>query len=264
MHVIITGGSSGIGLEVARIYLSRGANVSLIARDPERLEKARQSLLSQAAPRRTGARNLRIHTASADTSDADRLEAAVADCLSANGPCDILIASAGIVEPSAFDEQESSVFEAQISTNVFGTVNAVRAVYADMKRRGAGRIMIVSSGAALIGIHGYTAYCASKSALAGFAEALRGEAGEHGVAVSVCFPPDTLTPQFQAELPKRSPQARKLMGAAPPWPATKVAERIVQGVEKRAAKVYFGFEITALGLFGPLVKPLVFWWYGRT
>ncbi len=139
----------------------------------------------------------------------------------------------------------------------------MRAVYADMKRRGTGRIMIVSSGAALIGIHGYTAYCASKSALVGFAEALRSEAGEHGVSISICFPPDTLTPQFQAELPKRSPQARKLMGAAPPWPVAKVAGRIVDGVERRAAKVYFGFEITALGLVGPLVKPVVYWWYAR-
>jgi short-subunit dehydrogenase len=123
--------------------------------------------------------------------------------------------------------------------------------------------MIISSGAALIGIHGYSAYCASKSALIGFVEALRMEVGPHGIEVGICFPPDTLTPQFEQELPKRSPQARRVMGAAPPWPAAKVAKRILQAIERGNANTYFGFSLTALGWLGPLLKPILFWWFGR-
>jgi short-subunit dehydrogenase len=256
MHVIVTGGSSGIGLEVARIYAGRGAHLSLIARDPHRLEQARRDLAAAVAG--SGGR---IRTATADIAAEADIAAAIAACETHFGPCDILVASAGMVDPALFDRQSSEAFSAQVQTNLFGTVNTVRAVYASMCRRRSGRIMIVSSGAALIGIHGYTAYCASKSALVGFAEALQAEARPQGVFVSICFPPDTLTPQFEKELPQRSPQARKLMGAAPPWSAQAVAQNIVKGIERRQAKVYFGLSITALGWLGPLIKPWLFRWH---
>lgn len=253
MHVIVTGGSSGIGLEVARIYARMGGHVSLIARDLPRLEQARSDLVAHVPDLKD-----KIRTAPADIGTASEIASAVAACESAFGPCDILVASAGTVEPGLFEEQTSQAFAAQINTNLFGTVNTVRAVYASMQRRRTGRIMIVSSGAALIGIHGYTAYCSSKSALIGFAEALQAEASANGVKVSICFPPDTLTPQLEKELPHRSPQAQSLMGAAPPWPASDVAERIVRGIATGRSKVYFGFSITALGLLGPLIKPFLF------
>jgi NAD(P)-dependent dehydrogenase (short-subunit alcohol dehydrogenase family) len=255
MHVVVTGGSSGIGLEVARIYAAQGAHVSLIARDFTRLEQALHDLI-QLLP---GARD-RLRIASADIGAEIQISAAIEACEVAFGPCDILIASAGVVEPARFDEQTAEAFAAQIGTNLLGTVHTVRAVYPTMIRRRSGSIMIVSSGAALIGIHGYTAYCASKSALIGFAEALRSEAKSYGVCVSICFPPDTLTPQFEKELPQRSPQARRLMGAAPPWSARSVAAKIVKGTKRRQSKVYFGFSIAALGLLGPMIKPLLFWW----
>jgi short-subunit dehydrogenase len=258
VHVIITGGSSGIGLEVARLYLRSGASVSLVARGIDRLEAARNDLERSVAGSRA-----RIAIASADTHIEPELQKAFAFCEEVNGPCDILIASAGIVEPALFDQQAPDVFAAQIGTNLMGTVHAVRCVYPGMKGRRAGKIMIVASGAALIGIHGYSAYCASKSALVGFAEALRWEAETFGVGVSICFPPDTRTPQFDQERPKRSPQARRLMGAAPAWEADAVAAKIVRATVQGKAKLYFGLSLTALGWFGPLIKPVLIWWYGE-
>jgi short-subunit dehydrogenase len=255
MHVIVTGGSSGIGLEVARIYANRGARVSIVARRAAMLESAVADLS------RTG--NPEIRCECADVADTSQIEPAIKACEAAFGPCDVLVASAGMVEPGFFDQQPADDFARQIDVNLYGTANAVRAAYAGMKSRGQGGIMIVSSGAALIGIPGYTAYCASKSALTGFAEALQAESVEHGVTVSLCFPPDTETPQFENELAKRPAQARALMGAAPPWKAGAVAEKIVRGIDRRAKKVYFGFSITGLGLFGPLVKPFVTAWFSR-
>ncbi|EUB94936.1 3-dehydrosphinganine reductase [Rhizobium sp. CF080] len=258
MHVVVTGGSSGIGLEVARLYAARGYRLTLIARDAPRLEKAREELIT------TGqVSDVDIHIATVDVGEDADLSAAVAAAEAALGPCDVLVTSAGIVEPGSFETLSSEAFAAQVTTNLMGTANAVRAIYKGMKSRGEGRIMIVSSGAALIGIYGYAAYCASKAALTGFAEALGMEAAGSGVRISICYPPDTITPQFEREMLTRPREAKIVMGAALPWTAKAVAERIVRGIDRGTPRIYFGFSITGLGLFGSLIKPLLFWWYQR-
>lgn len=256
MHVIVTGGSSGIGLEVARIYAARGARLTLIARDAARLEKARLELLG---PTQLSENNIQI--AIADIGANSEISAAVAGAEAVFGPCEVLVACAGIVQPGAFEHQSADQFDAQLKTNFTGTANAVRTVFGAMKARRRGRIMIVSSGAALIGLHGYSAYCASKSALTGFAEALAMEAAGTGLKISLAFPPDTHTPQLEKELLFRSPQAQLLMGKAPPWTAEAVAAWIVGSIDKGRKYTYFGVSITALGLFGPLIKPFLAWWY---
>ncbi|MGY5803287.1 SDR family oxidoreductase [Rhizobium hainanense] len=258
MHVIVTGGSSGIGLAVAKLYAARGARVSLLARDMGRLEAARAQIA--ALPGVDGAF---IRTAAVDVGSAGQTMEAVKLCEASFGPCDILIASAGIVEPCAFDAMPESVFDEQISINVLGTANAVRSVYKGMKSRRDGRIMMISSGAALIGIFGYTAYCASKSALEGFAEALSAEAGASGVKISICFPPDTMTPQYRREISLRPREAEILMGSVKPWSAEAVAAKIVHGLDRGKQRIHFGFSLTALAFFGPLIKPPLLWWFSR-
>ncbi|NKJ34351.1 SDR family oxidoreductase [Rhizobium sp. SG570] len=258
MHVIVTGGSSGIGLAIAKLYATRGDRVSLLARHPGRLEQARAEIISL-----SGIDSARIQIASVDVASADQTTAAIEICEAAFGPCDILIASAGIVEPRAFDAMSASIFEEQISINFLGTANAVRSVYRGMKARRSGRIMMISSGAALVGIFGYTAYCASKSALVGFAEALSAEAEAFGVRISICFPPDTLTPQYRREISMRPAEAKILMGSVKPWSAEAVAARIVRGLEQGKAKIHFGFSLAALAYFGPLIKPPLMWLISR-
>ncbi|MGY5779220.1 SDR family oxidoreductase [Rhizobium sp. LEGMi135b] len=258
MHVIVTGGSSGIGLAVAKLYAARGARVSLLARDTGRLEAARAEIA--ALP---GVDDAFIRTTSVDVTSAEQTTDAVKLCEASFGPCDILIASAGIVEPCAFDVMPTSVFDEQISINVLGTANAVRAVYKGMKSRRGGRIMMISSGAALIGIFGYTAYCASKSALEGFAEALSAEADASGVKISICFPPDTMTPQYRREISLRPHEAEILMGSVKPWSAEAVATKIVHGLDRGKQRIHFGFSLTALAFFGPLIKPPLLWWFSR-
>ncbi len=258
MHVIVTGGSSGIGLAIAKLYATRGDRVSLLARHPGRLEQARAEIISL-----SGIDSARIQIASVDVASADQTTAAIEICEASFGPCDILIASAGIVEPRAFDAMSASIFEEQISINFLGTANAVRSVYRGMKARRSGRIMMISSGAALVGIFGYTAYCASKSALVGFAEALSAEAEAFGVRISICFPPDTLTPQYRREISMRPAEAKILMGSVKPWSAEAVAARIVRGLEQGKAKIHFGFSLAALAYFGPLIKPPLMWFISR-
>lgn len=253
-HAIITGGSSGIGLEIARLYLERGYHVSLLARRVDLLEEAARLLAADRSEV-----TARIHTASVDVVDGAAVEAAIRQAESVHGPCDLLVAAAGRVDPAFFDAQFPETFQAQIDVNVFGVAHAVRSVYTGMKARGRGRIMLVSSGAAQIGIPAYAAYCASKAALKGFAEALRAEARPFGVVVSVCYPPDTRTPQYEREMLARPAEAEAIMGVLHPWEPQVVAERIVRGLDRGAAEVHFGFALTMLALFGAFIKPVIYW-----
>ena len=257
-HLIITGGSSGIGLEVARIYLAKGYRVSLMARRADILQDAREELLKA---------NLATHDAillvTVDVCNETETRAAVIAAEAAHGPCDVLVTSAGRVDPQFFDAQSSDIFDAQLAVNFFGTIYAVRAVLAGMRQRRSGRIMLISSGAALIGIPAYSAYCASKSALTGFAEALRLEAQSYGVSVSICYPPDTLTPQYEREIGLRPPAAQVLMGAVRPWKPETVAQLLVVGTERGKRQVQFGLTLKLLSCFSAFIKPVMFWRLAR-
>jgi 3-dehydrosphinganine reductase len=246
-HVLVTGGSSGIGLALAELFLGRGERVSIIARDPARLEAAKAGLL-------TGKSDAAIYTAAADVCDRASLDRSISACKAAFGEIDVLIASAGIVEPGLFVDQSPEAFDEQIAVNLTGVANVTRSVYADMVVRGVGRILIVSSGAGLIGIPGYAAYCASKFALRGFGAALRAEARSRGLTVSVCFPPDTVTPQYERELPLRPLEAQTMMGKVKPWPVKRVAAAIAKGIDKGQGEIQFGLALRALGHFGPAVS----------
>ncbi|MCY0096368.1 SDR family NAD(P)-dependent oxidoreductase [Hoeflea ulvae] len=256
MHVVITGGSSGIGAAIARIEAARRARISLIARRLQPLEQMRGELLAQFP-----SAQIRIHAA--DVTDTAALTTAIENCETEFGPCHRLIASAGIAVPGELMSQPLETFRAQIESNLFGTINAVRAVYPGMARRQSGQIVIISSGAGLIGIHGYTAYCASKHALVGFAEALRQEARPDGISVSICFPPDTETPQLAAEIPLRAPEALAITGLASPWSAARVAGVIVKGADRGRFAIYPGLKMALLGRFGQAIAPILRWYFDR-
>jgi short-subunit dehydrogenase len=257
-HLIVTGGSSGIGLEVARVYLAKGYRVTLMARRADLLQDAREELLkaNSATPEA-------IFLVSVDVCNETEVRAAVIAAETEHGPCDVLVTSAGRVDPQFFDAQSSEVFDAHVAVNFFGTVYAVRAVLAGMKQRRSGRIMLISSGAALIGIPAYSAYCASKSALTGFAEALRLEAERYGVSVSICYPPDTFTPQYEREIGLRPQAAQVLMGTVRPWRPETVAQLLVDGTERGKREVHFGLTLKLLSCFSAFIKPVMFWRLAR-
>lgn len=250
MHVVVTGGSSGIGAAIAMEYAGRGACLSLIAR--------RAALLEETARRLVAANpDARVQFRDADVRDEAGLTAAIRSCEADFGPCDRLVASAGIVLPAPFAAQSAEDFNGQVETNFKGTVHAVRAVFAGMSARHTGRIIIIGSGAGLVGIYGYSAYCASKFALAGFAEALRQEARPNGVGVSICFPPDTQTSQFEAELLNRPAEAAAIIGSGGTASARRVARLTIAAVERGRFAIYPGIRMNLLGYFRSLVAPVL-------
>jgi hypothetical protein len=79
----------------------------------------------------------------------------------------------------------------------------------------------------------------------------------------VCFPPDTLTPQYRREMSMRPAEAELLMGSVKPWSADAVATKIVRGLDRGKVRIHFGLSLTALAYFGPLIKPPLMWWFSR-
>ena len=258
LHALITGGSSGIGRALACRLAARGYDLSLIAR--------REALLNDAAAeiRRHFSRpGQRLVTCSADVADAAQAETAVKTVIDKLGAPDLLVTSAGIAHPGHFDELPLATHQREMQVNYFGTLHVVRAALPAMRARRRGRLVLVSSGAGLMGIFGYAAYSPTKFAVRGLAECLRAELRADNVAVSVVFPPDTETPQLEEEN-KIKPEETKLMtGIVRAWSADAVAQCIVRGVERGAFAITPGFVIGAMYRIGGFLVPLLHWHFDR-
>ena len=241
-HALITGGSSGIGYAIARRLVADGMNVSLIARGEARLAQAREALLGAGGDRE-------VLTISADVSVREQAQRAVADAAAALGAPRLVVTSAGIAVPGYFDDVPVDVFERTMAVNYLGTVYVAKAAVPLMKG-GGGRIVMISSGAGLIGLFGYTPYSPTKFALRGFAEALNAELRHEGIGISIAYPPDTETPQLIEEQKTKPAETRMMTARAGVWSADAVAARILKGVSRGAFAITPGFELTALYRFG--------------
>jgi len=257
-HAIVTGGSSGIGLATARLLARRGFGLSLIARDETRLAAA----LAAVEAERCGAAPA-CRAFSADVGDAAAAERAVAEAVAAGGAPDWLVAAAGIARPGYVGELPREAFEEAMRVNYFGTLYPVRAALPAMRARRRGRIVLVSSGAGLVGIFGYAAYAPSKFALRGLAEALRAELRGDGIGVSIVFPPDTDTPQLAAENRLKPPETRRIARQGGLWSAEAVAAALVRGAARGRFAITPGWQMTALYWLGAPLAPFLARYFDR-
>jgi 3-dehydrosphinganine reductase len=251
-HVLITGGSSGIGLALARQAAAAGARVSLVARDAAKLAAARTAVGEA------------TFTAVADVAVEAQLLAALAAAERAHGPVDVLIASAGVARPGYFEEVPVAVFERTMAVNYFGTLYALKAVVPAMRARGRGAVVLVSSGAGLHGFFGYTPYAPSKFALRGLAEALRAEMKDTGVHVMIVYPPDTDTPQLAEENRTKPVETQAITAGGGLWTSDAVARLTLAGLARRRFTVTPGWQVTALAWLNSILAPMLFWHFDRT
>lgn len=223
-HAIITGGSSGIGKAVAKLLASSGANISIIARDATKLKIATQEIAGSAL---TSEQKI-LHFV-ADVAQLSEITSVIQKAIAEQGTPDLLITSAGIAIPGYFQDIPVENFEQTMRVNYFGSLYAVKAVLPAMETAQKGHIVLISSGAGLVGLYGYTAYSPSKFALRGLAESLRGELKPCGIKVSIVYPPDTDTPQLAAENKTKPPETKAITATADTWSA--------EGVRKKLLKV---------------------------
>jgi 3-dehydrosphinganine reductase len=244
-HVIITGGSSGIGRAMAQLFVQRGAHVSIMARRQELLEETLQEL----AEIRTDA-SQRLEARSVDVSDFQQVEQAIASLMSNDYAVDILVNAAGIVHCGVFENVSLPDFYRTVSVDLYGTVHAVRAVLPAMIEQQRGHIVVFSSVLGYAASFGYTAYCAAKFGVRGFSDALRHELKPHGIYVSCVFPQDTDTPQLHQERQMQPLEARRIsQGANAVLDVHQVARSIVRGIERHQTYILPGLQTK---LFFPL------------
>ena len=255
-HVLITGGSSGIGLSLARQVTREGGRVSLVSRDQGKLDAARQRIEAETP-------GARVLVARADVSIEAEVLQAIASAQAAFGPVDILITSAGIARPGYFEEVPVSVFERTMAVNYLGTVYPLKALVPDMRKRGRGAVVLISSGAGLVGLFGYTPYAPTKFALRGLAEALRGELKPTGVHVMIVYPPDTDTPQLAEENLTKPVETKALTAGGGLWTADAVAAVTLRGLAKRRFTVTPGAQLTILLWLQSLIAPVLNWSFDR-
>lgn len=249
-HALISGGSSGIGLALARRLARQGWNLTLLARDPQRLAQAK-SVLEADAP------SVKVILATADVRDEAAVTASVAAAIAELGAPGLVVTSAGIVIPGTFADLPPSAFRDTMDVNYLGTVNVVRAALPAMRAQGSGRIVILSSGAGLIGLYGYTAYAPTKFAVRGFAEALCGELKPDGIGVSIVYPPDTDTPQLREEIKTRPAITSAIAGGAAVLSADAVADAILKGVAAGRFAIAPGFTMGLLNRLHSVINPLL-------
>ncbi|MEN8233496.1 MAG: SDR family oxidoreductase [Actinomycetota bacterium] len=253
-HAIVTGGSSGIGRALVAILAERGAQVSVIARGAEALH----AVVTENA-HCDGAVTAHV----ADVGDEVQVIAAIAKAVDGHGPCDLLIASAGVSRPGHFLEMPDGEFERHMRVNYFGTLYAMRAVAPSMMERGTGSMVALSSAAGLLGVFGYSAYGSTKYAVRGLCDVLRTEMKPHGVHVGCAFPADVDTPQFHGERPYMPDEALAISGTVKPISAEKAAVAILRGVDKHKANIFTDPTTTVLDRLVRIAPGLTRRWLDR-
>jgi 3-dehydrosphinganine reductase len=232
-HVLVTGGSSGIGLALARRLVDLGAEVTLVARRQGPLDAARAELAARAPGR--------VHALALDVADQDAVARDLGAHLDAR-PADMLINNAGVAMPGRFLEMDPRQYRDQMEINYFGAVHTCRVVVPRLVAKGGGHVVNVGSLLSVMGIYGYTAYAATKFALYGFSECLRAELKPHGVHVTVLLPPDTDTPQHAAELAHLPAETRAIAGNVKMLSAEAVADALLRGMAARRFEVIPGVD----------------------
>lgn len=232
----VTGGSSGIGLAVARMLAAGGADVHIFGRDPDRLSVATAEL---EAVRPDPERTVRGHVL--DVTQGAAVEAVLGELSRSQGAPDLLVNCAGLARPRRVTEVTPEQFELVLRTNLHGSFRVIKALLPGMLEAGRGQIVNTSSVAGLVGVYGLTDYCASKFGLVGLSQALRSELRPHGIRVTVLCPPDTDTPGFAQENVTKPRETRAISGGAGLLDAHDVARALMRGLARNRFMIIPGW-----------------------
>ena len=212
----ITGASSGIGHELARLLDGRVAHLAVSARSQDKLNKlAAQCKNVVAYP--------------LDVTDADAVAAAVDDIEAAAGPIDLAVLNAGVWQLMDIADLDLTAIRASVEVNYMGVMHAINALLPGMRARGHGHIAIVASVAGYRGLPRSVAYGPTKAALINLAETLRTELAPRGITVSI------VNPGF-VDTPMTRDNPFPMLGIIP---APEAAQRLLAGLERRKYEIIF-------------------------
>jgi NAD(P)-dependent dehydrogenase (short-subunit alcohol dehydrogenase family) len=178
--VVITGGSRGLGLIMARLLVDEGARVVLLARDLGELERARTEL--EACGRGE------VMTLRCDVRRRADVRAAIDTVLDTWRTVDVLINAAGIIQVGPLEHMDHEDFENAMATHFWGPLHLILEVTPVMRHRRFGRIVNIASIGGRIAVPHLAPYCASKFALVGLSDAVRAELDQYGIRVTTVAP----------------------------------------------------------------------------
>jgi len=181
-HIVITGGGSGIGAELAKRFSSAGSNVVVADLNSEAANKIASEVNGLAVE--------------CDVSDETQIQKLVEEATQQFGPIDLFCSNAGLAidEPDHAASADNATWEKNWQVHVMSHVYAARAVLPSMLERGEGYLVNMASAAGLLSQIGNSAYSATKHAAVGFAESLAISHGDEGIKVSVICPQYVATP----------------------------------------------------------------------
>ena len=176
--VVITGGSRGLGLVLARQLASEGARLCLLARNDDELARA----AAQFPP------GGEVMTLRCDIRRRADVRAAIDAILDRWGVIDVLINNAGVIQVGPLEHMTTGDFENAMATHFWGPLHLMFEIVPSMRRRGFGRIVNISSIGGRVAVPHLAPYCASKFALAGLSDAVRTELDQYGIRVTTVAP----------------------------------------------------------------------------
>ncbi len=178
-HVLITGGSRGLGLVLARQLKRRGARLSICSRDPDELARALAELSEGGG---------QVFAAECDVADRGRVREFVSVARQRNGPVDVLIHNAGVIRVGPMEEMREADYEHALRVHFWAALYTCEEVIPEMKARRAGRIVTIASVGGKVAVPHLLPYTASKFALVGLSHGLRTELARHGITVTTVCP----------------------------------------------------------------------------
>jgi NAD(P)-dependent dehydrogenase (short-subunit alcohol dehydrogenase family) len=178
-NVLITGGSRGLGLVLARELVGRGARVAICSRDPDELKAAYDDLAGRGG---------RVVAVECDVTDREQIRRFVAAARQRLGPVDVLVNNAGIIGVGPLDTQTVADFERALQVHLWASLYAVLEVLPEMRARRAGRIVNIASFGGKVAVPHLVPYCVSKFAQVGLSDGLRAELAADGITVTTVCP----------------------------------------------------------------------------
>jgi 3-dehydrosphinganine reductase len=233
--VVITGGSSGIGLALAKEFAKQGAHIMLIARDQERLEAAKDELMAIVKE------SADVDVFAADVSVEEEITTAIKVIGERYQKIHVLINCAGIAACGRFMDLKPDAINNCLQVNYMGAVYATHSAWRYLKLA-KGQLSFVSSVAGYIGLIGYSAYAPTKFAMTGLAECLFYEGKDDDIRVSIIYPPDTETPLLQYEKANTLPECKALSKNIKVKTAEAVAATYMKGLMSNRVHIYCDME----------------------
>lgn len=251
--VLITGGSRGLGLVLARCLADEGAYLAICARDEEELSRAQDDLRQRGA---------RVLTVPCDITDRAEVEEMVRSVTSHLGRVDVLINNAGVIQVGPLETMTLDDYEEAMRTHYWGPLHAILGVLPQMKERGQGRIVNITSIGGKVSVPHLLPYSASKFALVGLSEGLRAELAQEGIVVTTVCPGLMRTgspPNADFKGQHRAEYAWFAISDSLPFfsmSAERAARQIVEACRRGEAEVVLGLPAQAAVAFHGLFPGL--------